>query len=204
MSVKVKEYEIKLKEKDEDYNGKLLQRDNRITKLSSEVGLLRNEMTRLNESFSKLLSKIADVNPTGFLSWKISNCCYLRTCDEAVWSPPFYTSFNGYKCQLYAKFCGPQGGRLELCFYLLHDENFENLRWPFRFPVTYICYSIHNVKVSFTDDPNGDDGYCDIWDIIPGVSRSGGALIPHFLSMPQLSDFIINDTITIECHIETK
>jgi TNF receptor-associated factor 2 len=114
------------------------------------------------------LINLEKISYDGTLLWRITNVS--ERIQEAksgrqtsFYSPPFYTSRNGYKMCVRVYLNGDGNGRnthLSLFFVILRGEFDALLRWPFRQKVTFILIdqtaseSKENVYDAFRPDPN--------------------------------------------------
>ncbi|XP_057315325.1 TNF receptor-associated factor 5-like [Hydractinia symbiolongicarpus] len=146
-----------------------------------------------------IIERLSCVNSMGFFQWTINNYNSVKWSEELN-SPYFYSSYNGYKCQLSAEWYGPKRGRMGLYFFICKGENDDELVWPFpmevRLQSTDINGSIRSVTVSFLTD-----NLPDSWER-PEGTRTRGIGSEEFLHMPQLTKYTQNDKMVIYCFFD--
>jgi TNF receptor-associated factor 2 len=152
----------------------------------------------------------------GTLLWKISNIS--ERMQEAksgqqtsFYSPPFYTSKNGYKMCARIYLNGDGSGlntHLSIFFVLLRGENDALLRWPFRQRVTFVLIDQttserkQNVLDAFRPDQSSSSFRRPVSDM--NIASGLPLFCPHSKLMAHDREYIKEDTIFIKIIVETK
>jgi hypothetical protein len=173
----------------ENTQNNILNDINRLVKVNDKLKQENNSIKEINKEFKQLaldLHKTLTLNQVSLLAleerlinqeklstdgtylWKITNL--QEKMQEAksgrqtsFYSPPFYTSRNGYKMCIRIYLNGDGNGRnthLSLFFVILRGEYDALLRWPFRQKVSFILYdqssseSKENIHDAFRPDPS--------------------------------------------------
>ncbi|XP_057315324.1 TNF receptor-associated factor 4-like isoform X2 [Hydractinia symbiolongicarpus] len=204
LSSRLLECEMKMKEKDERLIN--CEKDLKVTKdklLVTEHALvsfkkeLKTTTVRLGNCEAEALKKdaiikrLSSVNSMGFFQWTINNYNSVKWSEELN-SPYFYSSYNGYKCQLMAKWYGPERGRMGLYFFICKGENDDELVWPFPMKVRLQSTDRNGVIKSMTVSG---------WKR-PEVMLTNGIGSRGFLQMPQLAKHIQNNKMVIYCFFD--
>ena len=95
------------------------------------VNLLQTKYTVFASKTNQLVSPQTTFKFTNFLKHKTKN--------DTIFSPPFYTSYGGYKMciRVDANGCGnSKGTHISVFTYLMRGENDDNLSWPYTGTVT--------------------------------------------------------------------
>lgn len=179
-----------------DKETKLETMDKNLRELNRQVSEKEHENLRREIDTLKVLQKTKLV---GYFQWNITEYSHKRSLKECR-SLPFYT-LNGYNCSLRAEWSGRK--RKFFGIYICHNvgERDDDLVWPFNMKVTFECCCAdacvrHILDISDPEripfrgkpDPQSE-------------SNTYGHY--NFLSYPQLNKFIKNDSIVINCYIET-
>ena len=171
------------------------------------------DMERENENRDFRISLIENGSYDGHIVWKIPELAQRMYKAKngkytSLFSMPFYTSRYGYKVglRMYPNGDGiGKGTHLSLFFLLMKGEYDNTMEWPFTHKVTFKlqnqCGGRHIVD-TFIPDPSSSSFCKPISDINSNPSFG----CPRFVSHTELErgGFIVDDTIFIECTIDTS
>lgn len=139
-----------------------------LRRLQAKVDSMEEAMRTRNLPPATGLQINRDQEPYSFdgvLLWRISNVSAkiydsFNEPEKSYFSPPFYTSRQGYKmcARIYLNGDGTgKGTHISLFFVLMRGEYDALLRWPFRQKVTFMMLDQNNVEHvidAFRPDPN--------------------------------------------------
>ncbi|CAF2767716.1 unnamed protein product [Rotaria sp. Silwood2] len=169
----------------------------------------------LNQDLSSLQLKINDlqcVSYDGTLVWKITN--FLEKMIDAqserqtsIYSPPFYSSPNGYKMRARLYLNGDGNARrthMSLFFVLMRDLNDPILKFPFNYKVTFCLYDQTPSRQHIIDSFQPDIKSSSFQRPRSDMNIASG--IPKFIPLEAIqqegSPYIRNDTMFIKIMID--
>ncbi len=184
----------------------LLERiSNQLKELPS---LLENDVERDRNLHLSLLG----MSCNGTFSWKILDIGQ-QTRDAienrvtSLYSPPFYTSQDGYKMCMRVYLNGDGmgcGTHLSVFFVLMRGEYDNILKWPFEYKVTMTLINqenrLDNIVNSFQPDPKSSSFQK------PTSNMNIASGCPQFATLNLLGPsggFVADDTIFIKCSVDT-
>ena len=139
------------------------------------------------DTVKKLEDKIAQLQSTpGSMKFRITNFDKLKTSNETVYSPVFYTSSGGYKMCIRIDTNGDgygKGTHVSVFAYLMRGENDDHLPWPFTGTVTVELLNQlkddnhHSQKTTFPPDNVASPRVVKEERALHGWGRAG--YIPH-------------------------
>ena len=133
------------------------------------------------------------------LQWTLQNYHCHSDLGEIVYSPKFYTQMKGYCFQLYVKWSGTKKENLGL-YLKIHSggEVVEPFRIQYSLEVISNKGSIFSRKVSAEDIEANVEAFA----LPSGVKQSTkGCGYDKFLIMPKLSNYIVNDMLSVRCRL---
>ena len=180
------------------FKNSLIEKDNEILNLRTQLESERKEVQRLSARLQNVELHLKRLNPgMSVFRWTLRNYTCHSQSTEVCYSPMFLTSWDAYCCQLALVWFGPRKGRLEVGFNVHEGPNYTLLTKRFSMKVLLECIGDNNNKVIQELAPSkyAADSFNDVPGLGNGVRTAG------FLSMPELKDFIINDSIYIACYV---
>ncbi|XP_019860774.1 PREDICTED: TNF receptor-associated factor 3-like [Amphimedon queenslandica] len=190
------------------------------TKKDSQIHALQDKMAQLETTLSTMMSEnedqafrlslIENSNFDGSMVWKIPQ--FSQRMDDArtgkytsIFSPPFYSSRNGYKICLCLYILGDgigKGTHMSLFFVLMKGEFDNILQWPFTHKVTFKLINqcgARDIMDIFQPDPLSSSFQK------PRSDMNVASGCPRFVSMNELMQggFIVDDTIFIKVKVDT-
>lgn len=187
--------------------------------MKSEVEILKKTLALYQSTHIQLEERIRNLensSENGTLIWKITNVT--EKINEAksgrqtsFYSPPFYTSKNGYKMCGRIYLNGDGMGRnthVSLFFVILRGEYDALLKWPFRQKVTFMLLdqspseSREHITDAFRPDPNSNSFKR------PHSDMNIASGIPLFSSLVKLHsnerEYIKDNTMFIKIIVDCK
>ncbi len=180
--------------------------------MSDQLKVLENNLHDVehNRDFLQSLLEMSSYN--GTFVWKIPEI-RRRTRDAianrvtSLYSPPFYTSRQGYKMCVRAYLNGDgmgHGTHLSLFLVLMRGEYDNILKWPFEYKVTMTLINqenrLDNIVNSFQPDPKSSSFQK------PTSDKNIASGCPRFATQDLLGPsggFVVDDTIFIKCSVDT-
>ncbi|CAF1377501.1 unnamed protein product [Didymodactylos carnosus] len=170
--------------------------------------IIQHELTLAKQT----MNNSQQANYDGTFIWKITDVAKLKISAESgrqpsIYSPPFYSSFNGYKMcmRLYLNGDGlARSTHISLFFVLMRGEYDAILKWPFHFKVTFCLFDQsgqqRHIIDSFRPDVKSDSFQ------MPKTSMNVASGIPKFCPLPMLmqdeNNYIKSDTMFIKCIVD--
>lgn len=146
----------------------------------------------------------------GTFMWKIPDVCqrrkdavYERT---SLYSPPFYTSRNGYKMCMQAYLNGDGVGyktHLSLLFVLMRGEFDALLQWPFEQEVSLsLVDQTHHENIVRTFRPEPESSSFRR----PQTEMNVASGFPKFANLSVFDDptYVRDDTMFVKCEVDTS
>jgi len=137
------------------------------------------------------------------LQWKLQNYQYYQKLGERVCSPVFFTQLQGYRFKLFIEWSGLERDKLDLCLILCSGSNYDEPLERFKMAYTLEMQDNQGNIMSYAiplRQIESHTGKC--FTIQPGASEAeyGFGCAP-FLTMPELTNYIVNDMLSINCRI---
>ncbi|CAM4837155.1 unnamed protein product, partial [Rotaria magnacalcarata] len=165
----------------------------------------------LKQDFTSLQEKVNDlqcVSYDGTFIWKITNVKEKMMDAQSerqtsIYSPPFYSSSNGYKmrARLYLNGDGnARGTHMSLFFVLMRSLNDQILKFPFNYKVTFCLYDQTPAQRHIIDSFRPDIKSSSFQRPRTDMNIASG--IPKFCPLPPFGDdknpYVRDDTMFIK------
>ncbi|XP_057302475.1 TNF receptor-associated factor 3-like [Hydractinia symbiolongicarpus] len=216
LKMQIKENEANSKTMMVDFMDKLKAKDNKLDSLVTQMKntnikleTVESELKILNKNFNGYKNACEDVKKdivslkvlqntklVGYFQWNITECSRKRS-QKKISSSPFST-LNGYKCALLAQWSDKN--EFGIFIYLKVGEIDDDLIWPFNMKVTFECCNGDDIVKRILDSSNSV-GYP--WRKKPSAEIGGDYGFSKFLLGSHLDKFVKDDSIVINCYIET-
>ena len=181
--------------------------EKRVEELYRQQAALK---THTSELEMQLQASLASTHNGSFL-WKIPDISQRRrdAIDEritSIYSPPFYTSPNGYKMCIRAYLNGDGSGHtthLSLFFVLMKGENDLLLNWPFDYNVLMILVNQNSRRdIAQVFKPNPESSSFQR----PQTDMNVASGCPQFakLSVFDDEDYVKENIMYIKCIVDTS
>ncbi|CAF1453172.1 unnamed protein product [Adineta ricciae] len=174
----------------------------------TQQSLLQTEMETMKEKINELSTQVCN---DGTFIWKITDVAQkisdaIAERQTSIYSPPFYSSSNGYKMcmRLYVNGDGQaRRTHLSLFFVLLRGEYDAILDWPFSYKVTFCLFNQQDKRHlidSFRPDPKSNSFQR------PRTGMNIASGIPRFCPLTSIhqanSPYVRDDCMFIRCIID--
>ncbi|CAF2080429.1 unnamed protein product [Rotaria magnacalcarata] len=201
----------------------ILERQNQIDQLKHSIdeSVKFSHATQINNrvletDIESIKEKISDLSGSttydGNFIWKITDVAQkindsISEKQTSIYSPPFYTSPNGYKICMRLYFNGDGQARrshLSIFFVLLRGEYDAILSWPFCFKITFCLYDQTNSQNHIIDSFRPDIKSNSFQRPKSNMNIASG--LPKFcpLTMIQTSNnpYVRDDCMFIRCMVD--
>ena len=184
-----------------------------LRKLNDIVQATQDNQTRYGVAIDeiRLRQDVLDVKTTnGILIWKIPDIRrrYRDAIDRrtiSLYSPPFYTSFHGYRMCIRTYLNGDgigKGTHVSLFFVVMRSEHDNLLPWPFKQTVRFSLINQKNPSASITEAFVPDLKSPSFHKPENDMNIASG--FPKFARQSMLSDenFTLGNMIYIKCQVD--
>jgi len=175
--------------------------------LSGQLSTLQMETisTSLSMIEKHLLNAHMDISNHKYLfTWEIRDYTFYENRGEFIVSPKFYTGLSSHCCYLSMDWMGGNKNNnndnraLSVYIHVCKGMHSELVSSPLLHKVTFRSTDKYGKSRSRTLDTNDDTS---LVKIKPGDDASCGVGSTGFMRYPRLTDFIINDMLTITCEL---